>query len=275
MTGLSLGYVRGLLELVRGRDQDALAAFRHAERLAGQVATHHALATKSRAFLLHTRIRLGQTQHVEQALGGMDSRGRDAGETPWPGRRCGSPRTARRRPPPRSRPSSTAPPRSWHPRGWMVQAFLLEAIARDALGDLAATASAVERALDIAELDGAMLPFLLHPAPGLLSRHARHGTAHAALISRILDLLASKQPRSAPNDPAGLHEPLSDSETRILRYLPTNISAPEIAGELTLSVNTVRTHIRHMYEKLGAHGRTDAVERARALGLLAPSSRRR
>jgi LuxR family maltose regulon positive regulatory protein len=275
VTGLSLGYVRGLLELVRGRDQDALAAFRHAERLAGQVATHHALATKTRAFLLHTRVRLGQTQRVEQALGEMDSPGRDAGETHLA-------RAALRlaQDSPQAAAAALTPVLDgsapvMEPRGWMVQAFLLEAITRDALGDLAATASAVERALDIAELDGAMLPFLLHPAPGLLSRHARHGTAHAALISRILDLLASRQPRSASADPVGLHEPLSDSETRILRYLPTNISAPEIAGELTLSVNTVRTHIRHIYEKLGAHGRTDAVERARGLGLLAPSSRRR
>jgi LuxR family maltose regulon positive regulatory protein len=62
-------------------------------------------------------------------------------------------------------------------------------------------------------------------------------------------------------------------ETRILRYLPTNLLVPEIAGELSLSVNTVRTHIRHLHEKLGAHSRTEAVERARALGLLAPASR--
>ena len=60
----------------------------------------------------------------------------------------------------------------------------------------------------------------------------------------------------------------------MLRYLPTNLPAPEIAGQLSLSVNTVRTHLRHLYEKLGAHGRTEAVERARALGLLAPSPRR-
>jgi LuxR family maltose regulon positive regulatory protein len=120
-----------------------------------------------------------------------------------------------------------------------------------------------------------LLPFLLHPAPELLDRHARRGTAHAALISRILDLLANKQPRSASADPARLHTPLSDSESRVLRYLPTNLSAPEIAGELSLSVNTVRTHTRHIYEKLGAHSRTEAVELARALGLVAPSSSRR
>jgi LuxR family maltose regulon positive regulatory protein len=60
----------------------------------------------------------------------------------------------------------------------------------------------------------------------------------------------------------------------LLRYLPTNLSAPEIAAHVSLSVNTVRTHVRHLYEKLGVHGRTEAVEHARALGLLAPSSRR-
>ena len=60
----------------------------------------------------------------------------------------------------------------------------------------------------------------------------------------------------------------------MLRYLPTNLRVPEIADQLTLSVNTVRTHIRHLYEKLGVHSRTEAVERSRALGLLALSSRR-
>ena len=59
----------------------------------------------------------------------------------------------------------------------------------------------------------------------------------------------------------------------MLRYLPTNLSASEIAGELHLSVNTIRTHMRHLYAKLGAHTRAEAVERARALELLAPSSR--
>jgi LuxR family maltose regulon positive regulatory protein len=51
------------------------------------------------------------------------------------------------------------------------------------------------------------------------------------------------------------------------------LSAPEIARELSVSVNTVRTHIRHVCGKLGAHGRTEAVTQARALGLLAPSGR--
>jgi LuxR family transcriptional regulator, maltose regulon positive regulatory protein len=72
--------------------------------------------------------------------------------------------------------------------------------------------------------------------------------------------------------PAPLAEPLSGSEIRVLRYLPTNLTAPEIARELSVSPNTVRTHIKSLYAKLGTHGRAEAVERARALGLLAPSA---
>jgi LuxR family transcriptional regulator, maltose regulon positive regulatory protein len=75
-------------------------------------------------------------------------------------------------------------------------------------------------------------------------------------------------------EPDHLHEPLSGSETRVLPFLPTNLSAPEISGQLSVSVNTVRTHLRHVYEKFGAHSRAEAVEGARALSLLAPSSRR-
>jgi len=66
---------------------------------------------------------------------------------------------------------------------------------------------------------------------------------------------------------------LTRGETRVLRYLPTHLSAREIAAELYLSPNTVKTHQRHLYEKLGAHSRAQAVERARALGLLTRPSR--
>ena len=58
-----------------------------------------------------------------------------------------------------------------------------------------------------------------------------------------------------------------------LRYLPANLSMPEIANELSVSHNTIRTHMRHMYAKLGTHRRADTVARARDLGLLASSPR--
>ena len=61
----------------------------------------------------------------------------------------------------------------------------------------------------------------------------------------------------------------------MLRYLPTNLRGPEIAAELFVSPNTIRMHLRHVYGKLGVHSRTDAVNRARELGLLSPSSRKR
>ena len=79
-------------------------------------------------------------------------------------------------------------------------------------------------------------------------------------------------PGRLAEDVAPLAEPLSEAELRVLRHLPTNLRAPEIAAELFVSLNTVRTHMRHIYAKLGVHQRAEAVERARALGLLAPSS---
>jgi LuxR family maltose regulon positive regulatory protein len=152
------------------------------------------------------------------------------------------------------------------------EALLLEAMARDALGDPGAAERALERALDIAEPDGAVLPFLLHPVPRLLQRHPRHRTAHPSLIAEILSLLAGAS--RSPEDPEEPLDPLSESEIRVLRYLPTNLSAREIADELTLSWYTVKTHMRHLYAKLGTHTRHETVERARVLGLLAPSPRR-
>jgi LuxR family transcriptional regulator, maltose regulon positive regulatory protein len=68
-------------------------------------------------------------------------------------------------------------------------------------------------------------------------------------------------------------EPLSNSELRVLRYLPTYLSAPEIAVELSVSTSTVKTHMRNLYAKLGAHRRAEAIDHARALGLLAPGAR--
>jgi len=61
---------------------------------------------------------------------------------------------------------------------------------------------------------------------------------------------------------------------RVRRYLPAKLSAPEIAGQPCLPVNTTKTRMRHLYDKRGAHRRHEAVEQARALGLLAPSPRR-
>ena len=68
---------------------------------------------------------------------------------------------------------------------------------------------------------------------------------------------------------------MSDAELRVVRFLPSNLTAAEIASELIVSANTVRTHMRHIYAKRDAHTRSEAVARARELGLLAPGAIRR
>src|SRR5438874_9856501 len=97
-------------------------------------------------------------------------------------------------------------------------------------------------------------------------------TAHAALLSDILAVV-SASPLVPRADLPRLREELSETELRVLRYLPSNLSAPEIASELYVSTSTIKTHLRRIYAKLDLHKRTQVVERARALGLLGRSSR--
>jgi LuxR family transcriptional regulator, maltose regulon positive regulatory protein len=282
--GLVVCYVRGRLELARGHDAAALAAFRAAERLARRLFAPHYLLTRTRALQLYALVRLGDTELAEQTLAGLGEQNSRRGEI-----RIATAALRLAQGDPNAAAvvlaavlDGSAPVTRFT---WLAHAFMLEATARDALGDPTAAGRAVERALDLAGPDGALSAFLLYPAPSLLERHARHSTRYAALISEILDLLPGEHGKAAVHGemasphaqagPAGsalrLLEPLSQSEIRVLRYLPTNLSAPEIARELSVSVHTVRTHVRHLFAKLGAHGRTEAVERARALGLLAPS----
>ena len=283
--GVLFHYARGCLDMARGRHAGAIAAFRAARRLAGALVTPHARGTAMQAYLLQTLVSLGQTRRVERALSDMDAREREGGEMR---NVIAVLRLARHDA--QGASAALAPVLDGsvrvHPV-WVVEAALLEAIARDALGDPGAAGRALERALDLAEPDLLLFPFLIHRAPGLLEYHARDHARHAALISEILSLLpdvhgeadeyegtASARAREdlAGSSP-GLTEPLSGSEIRVLRYLPTNLSAPDIASELSMSVNTIRTHMRHLFAKLGAHRRSEAVARARALGLLAPSPR--
>ena len=135
------------------------------------------------------------------------------------------------------------------------------------------TGGSVEATLELAEPDGLILPFMLWPSRELLERHPKHRTAHATLISTILDALAGRAPPQRGSD-APLRDQLSEAELRVVRYLPSNLTASEIASELVVSTNTVRTHMRHIYAKLDAHSRSEAVTRARELGLVAPGTLR-
>jgi LuxR family transcriptional regulator, maltose regulon positive regulatory protein len=158
---------------------------------------------------------------------------------------------------------------------WEIQALVLEAIARDAVGDVGAAEHALDRALDLAEPDGLLFPFLFDPAPALLERHPQVLAAHALLVGQIRRLLERAESSSAASGSELPPDELSDAETRVLRYLPTHMTAAEIANELYVSANTVKTHMRHVYAKLGVHRRSEAIERARALGLLATRAQRR
>jgi LuxR family transcriptional regulator, maltose regulon positive regulatory protein len=150
----------------------------------------------------------------------------------------------------------------------VVEAHLLAGLAHRELGDRRAADQAAERALALAEADRLVLPFAMTGSRELLEALPRHETAHAALLADILDVLRGSS--AAGNQPPLLDvKELSPGELRVLRYLPTNLSRPEIAGELSVSLHTVSTHIRRIYAKLQVSDRSSAVQRARELRLLA------
>ncbi|HEX6024188.1 MAG TPA: LuxR C-terminal-related transcriptional regulator, partial [Solirubrobacter sp.] len=145
-----------------------------------------------------------------------------------------------------------------------VEAPLLAAVACEQLRDPAAADTALEDALALAGETGHRIMFhaagsLLEP---LLRRRIRRGTAQGDLVCELLQHRDAGIRSAAPP-----LEPLSEREAMILRYLPTTLSNREIANELFVTTNTVKTHLRSIYRKLGVAGRREAVERARALRL--------
>jgi len=151
----------------------------------------------------------------------------------------------------------------------LIETHLLAGTAHLALGDRNAAGAAAEAALAAAEPDRLIFPFAMTEAAELLDVLPRHETAHGALLADILDLLQGAPALSTDREPLSQAEELSPSELRVLRYLPTNLTRPEIGRELYVSINTVNTHIRNIYSKLGARDRSSAVQRARQLRLLA------
>ena len=107
----------------------------------------------------------------------------------------------------------------------------------------------------------------------LLDALPRHETAHGSLLADIADVLRGAPAPSAEGELLSPTEELSPSELRVLRYLPTNLTRAEIARELYVSINTVNSHIRTIYSKLGARDRSSAVRRARELRLLSTGRR--
>ena len=157
----------------------------------------------------------------------------------------------------------------------VMEAHLLAGLAHRQLGDHRAANRAAEHALALAEADRVILPFAMTGSAGLLEALPRHQTAHAALLADILDVLHGASPGAKDRSSLPPAEELSPGELRVLRYLPTNLSRPEIAGELSVSPNTVSAHIRSIYAKLQVRDRSSAVRRARELRLLAAAGRTR
>ena len=151
-----------------------------------------------------------------------------------------------------------------------AEAWLLDALALDALAEHDDAASSLERSLDLAEPAGLSRLIVEHGnlVRPLLHRHVRHGTAHPAIVGEALETIEHRGSERSRAVAVLLSEPLSEREQAILRYLPTMMSNQEIAGELFVSVNTVKTHLKAIYRKLDVSGRREAVQRGRELGLM-------
>ncbi len=138
----------------------------------------------------------------------------------------------------------------------------------------------LERALDLAEPEGYVRVFVDEGAADggrcceALTAAAALGRTRAACSAPSTPAAASRRPRRpAPVHPA-LVEPLSARELDVLRLLGSDLDGPDIARELVVSLNTLRTHTRNIYAKLGVNNRREAVRRAGELGLLSRTGRR-
>jgi LuxR family transcriptional regulator, maltose regulon positive regulatory protein len=257
----------GRLHAGRGRHHEALEELRAAERLQSQLAGSHALASQVTGWMLTTQARLGMPGEARASLAALTDERANSGEIRNaraviclaegnPAEALGALQDVL---------DGTAPVIG---SVTVVETYLLAALAHRELGDQRAANTATERALALAEPDRLVLPFAMTGAGELLEALPRHETAHAALLADILDVVHGASLAAKDQSPTPQTEELSASELRVLRYLPTNLSRPEIASELSVSLNTVNTHVRNIYTKLQARDRSSAVQRARELRLL-------
>ncbi len=257
----------GVLLSGRRRQREALAEYSAAEHLQGQMEGSHALARQLTSFRLATQARLGQLSEARASLAVLEAELAASAEIGNARAAIclaeGNPAAALAAV--QEVLNGVAPAIGYVT---VVEAHLLAALAHRELGDQRAAAAAAERALALAETDRLVLPFAMTGSLELLEAIPRHETAHAALLADILDVMRGSSIAPGNESPLAQTEQLSPSELRVLRYLPTNLSRPEIASELSVSVNTVNTHIRNIYAKLQAQDRSTAVRRARELRLL-------
>jgi LuxR family maltose regulon positive regulatory protein len=149
----------------------------------------------------------------------------------------------------------------------VIKILILTARAHDELGHTDRALTALAQALAPARPSGYVRAFLDHGTPML--RLLRQSLAQGIAGDDAGRLLAAAGSVMAPPTvPQALVEPLSDRELQVLRLLATHLTGAEIGKELYISVNTVRFHLKNIYAKLSVHSRSDAVERARELGVL-------
>jgi LuxR family transcriptional regulator, maltose regulon positive regulatory protein len=153
-----------------------------------------------------------------------------------------------------------------------ITALLVAALASRRLGDSGAATTLLEEALVTAEPHDAFRPFLdaggaAHSAIAILIPPASPAASFAA---RVRERFARRLPAGMPDADLGGHadQPLTQSEIAVLRLLGSHLTNQEIAAALFISVNTVKTHLRSAYRKLGVTSRRQAVERGRQRGIL-------
>jgi LuxR family maltose regulon positive regulatory protein len=150
-----------------------------------------------------------------------------------------------------------------------VAGYLLRAVLADRYHRDTAAIAAVTAAIELAQPDDIRRPFQLIGGRviDLLIRYRKLGGPHDTFVS---DLMPKVQSWRYPSPVEAPIERLTEREAIILRFLPTMLKANEIADDLGVSINTVKAHLRSMYRKLNVSTRREAVERAKAAGLLGP-----
>lgn len=151
--------------------------------------------------------------------------------------------------------------------GSVIEILVLQALAQQTLGNTGSALGALRRALELAEPEGYLRIFADEGAPlvSLLRAAAKQGVA-PHFVRRILTATGTAPHGSRARQ--RLIEPLSERELDVLRLLGSELNGPAIARELVVSLNTVRTHTKNIYAKLGVTNRRAAVRRAEELDLL-------
>ena len=150
--------------------------------------------------------------------------------------------------------------------GSVIEILVLQALAHQARDDIPAALASLRRAVTLAEPEGYVRIFADEgpPMASLLRAAAKQGIT-PSYVRRLLAAI-NKTEDSTPAS-QGLIEPLSERELDVLRLLGTDLGGPDIARELVVSLNTVRTHTKNIYAKLGVNNRRAAVRRAKELDL--------